>query len=386
MYKLLLSAGASRVPQIHLACPESQMEHFWIDYVSQDYEISAEDVLLDYTYQLGSLPHNQLFSRHGRDSIQTTILDYQSLTRLQKCTIGLTSETIEDVIALSWEELNATDSLGRTALHFAAYQCSIDAMALLLKHGANPDLIDDYGKAPLHIAAGLGSIPITKTLITSRCDLEIRDQFWNTPIHLACLMGHVHTVELLLDAGADSEALNAHGETPVRQAILNDRLEVAQLLHQRGAAFSGFKSTACAGNPMIKAVWFNSHRIFRFLMSLHIRVDQRHKSGRTILHTLADNGDALTMKIFLEVTHPSLARLDVDELDSRGWTAMDYLKSRRDAHELMEPFIKVVEHVQRACALQAARSKEIFTSDEKVILGSKKQDVFFDAVESQEGV
>ncbi|CZR53566.1 uncharacterized protein PAC_03445 [Phialocephala subalpina] len=386
VYQLLLSAGASRVPQIHLTCPVEQLDRFWTDYVSQEYEMSASDVLLDYTYQLGSLPHNQLFSGHGRDSLQTTILHYHSLTRLHKSTIGLTSENLEEVIPFSRGEIDAPDSLGRTALHFAAYQCNFEAAELLLKHEANPDLIDHHGKAPLHVAAGLGSIPIIKALINSRCDLEIRDQFGNTPVHLACLLGHVHTVELLLDAGANVEALNAHGETPVRQTILNDRIELTQLLHQRGAAFHGSNIYACGCNPIIKAVWFNSHKAFRFLVSLHMRVDQKHKSGRTLLHTLADNGDHLTMQLFLEVTHPSLARLDVDELDSRGWTAMDYLKSRRDSDELMESFLKVVEHVQQARALQAARSKEIFTPNQKVVLEPEEQEVFFDAVESQEGV
>lgn len=329
MYQLLLSAGASRAPQIHLACPASHMDQFWTDYSSKDYEILATDVLRDYTYQLGSLPYSQLFSTRGRGSIETTFWDYQSLTRLHKCTIGLTSKTLEDALAFSCDELNVPDSLGRTALHFAAYQCNIQAMQFLLKNGADPNLTDHYGKAPLHIAAGLGSIPLITTLTAAGPDLEIRDQFGNTPIHLACLMGHVRIVELLLNAGADIEALNTHGETPVRQAILNDRIKTAQLLHQRGAAFSGSNIYACAGNPMNKAVWFNSHRVIRFLLGLHVRVDQKHKSGKTILHILADNGDCLTMRIFLEATHPGFARLDVDELDPRGWTAMDYLKSRK---------------------------------------------------------
>ena len=385
IFHLLLSAGASRAPQIHLDCSASHMEQFWTDYNSKDYEILATDVLRDYTYQLGSLPYSQLFSTRGRGSIETTFWDYQSLTRLHKCTIGLTSETLEDALAFSCGELDVPDSLGRTALHFAAYQCNVQAMQFLLKNGADPNLTDHYGKAPLHIAAGLGSIPLITALTAAGPDLEIRDQFENTPIHLACLMGHVRTVELLLNAGADIEALNAHGETPVRQAILNDRIETAQLLHQRGAAFSGSIIYACAGNPMNKAVWFNSHRVIRFLLGLHTRVDQKHKSGKTILHTLADNGDCLTMRIFLEATHPSLARLDVDELDSRGWTAMDYLKSRKNAEELIEPFLKVVEHVQRARTIRSAGSSEIFSPAEEATL-RVEDEVFFDAVEIQDRV
>lgn len=340
VYNLLLSAGASRVPPANIDCPAVHMHRFWSNYFSQDYNISTSEILRDYLYQHSS-PHAKAISGIG----DITNSERLSFTRLHKSTLGLTCESLDKILHICSEDVDATDSLGRTALHLAAYRLNISAVRVLLAQGANPDIRDQYGKAALHIVAAVGSHSGTKALVLGGADLEVRDQFGSTPLHHASLMGHHLVVELLLDGGSNIEAPNYHLETPVRHAILGDHIKVVQIFHQRGAALT--LEDKC-GYAIQKAVWFNSHKVLRYLLDLHLRVDQRHQKRGTILHTLAELGDARTMEMFLEIQHFSLANVDPVEVNSRGLTAMHNLEFRSNVEELKEPFLKALKHVKLA--------------------------------------
>jgi hypothetical protein len=307
-----------------------------------------------------------------------------SFSRLHKSTLGLTCETLDRLLPLCIDEIDATDSMGRTALHLAAYQHNIKAIRILLVRGANPNIKDQYGKAPLHIVAATGSYPATEAVILGGADLEVRDQFDCTPLHHASLMGHHRIVELFVDSGSNIDALNCHLETPIRQAILTDSIEVVQLLHQRGAALN--LEDNCGAYALQKCVWFNCHRVFRYLIGVQMRVDQRHKSRGTILHMLAEMGDPLTMEIFLEITHSSLAKLDPAETNSRCWTAMDHLEFRANAEELREPFLRILAHVEVARQRYQRVSHPSFhiTKDPvHMIEEADEDDVFYEALEFQ---
>lgn len=376
--QLLLSAGASRVPPVNIDCPGIHMHRFWSNYSSQDCRILSSEILCDYLYQHSS-PHSR-----GSPGLGYHTITDKSFTRLHKCILGLTCETIETVLPTCTDEIDAVDSLARSALHLASYQGNSKAIQLLLAQGANPDIKDQYGKSPLHIVAALGSYSATKALIDGGADLEVRDQFESTPLHHASIMGYHNIVELLVDSGSDIDATTCHLETPIRQAILTDRIEVVQFLHQRGAALT--LEDNCTTYALQKSVWFNAHRVLRYLLNLQLRVDQRHMSRGTILHTMAANGDALTMSIFLEVKHSSLAKLNETEVDSRGWTAMDYLECRKNVDELRDPFRRVLDHVRIARQRSATVSFELFDlmkDSFQRIQEVEEDDVFSDALEIQ---
>jgi len=378
IHQLLLSAGASRAPFAHSSYHSTHLRVFWRRYTSQDYCISASDILADYVSFMDSHHHAKLLSRVGIEPI----LESHAFTRLHKCVLGLTSEPLESILSNSnlLSEINATDSLGRTALHLAATRCNDEAIRFLLDWGALLDIRDQCGKTPLHVAVGLDSVSTTAAIIASGVDLEIRDQFGNTALHQACLLGYQAIAALLLDAGANIESTNGHLETPLRQAVLADHLEVARLLHERGAAFT---TPDGLGTPSIhKAVWFNSHHVLRFLLGLQIKVDQKCFNGRTVLHILADSGDAQTMQIFLGVNLQSLAKVNFNDTDERGYTAMDYLMARKNSDELLQPFRKVLAHIK---SYHRKNEQDVFEELDALntTQGAEEVDFFSDALETQ---
>jgi hypothetical protein len=112
-----------------------------------------------------------------------------------------------------------------------------------------------------------------------------------------------------------------------------------------------------------------------------MRVDQKHYKRKTILHTLADNGDARTMDLFLGISYSSLGALNPADVDDTGYTPMMYLESRNNAEELREPFQRVLELVE-----SARRSCGDFTIDTNPLKEKSEidedDDIFMDAVET----
>lgn len=73
-------------------------------------------------------------------------------------------------------------------MHYACRVKDIKTVDLLVKNGANVNLIGDYGRTPLHCAVfdgGLESVPIIELLRTHGADTETRDTFGQTPAKLA---------------------------------------------------------------------------------------------------------------------------------------------------------------------------------------------------------
>lgn len=110
------------------------------------------------------------------------------------------------------DDLNARniDSDRYTAVHYCAWDGKTEALSLLLKSGALPDIVGADGR---------------------------------TPIHLAVALGHIDVVKILLSAGADIERIipdgnkfySKDGATALREALINQRWEIIDLLLEAGA-------------------------------------------------------------------------------------------------------------------------------------------------------
>jgi ankyrin repeat protein len=61
-------------------------------------------------------------------------------------------------------DVNAFDAKGHTALILAIHHGRLDAVKLLLAHGANPNKPDAHGVTPMSAAYSRGSFEITQAL------------------------------------------------------------------------------------------------------------------------------------------------------------------------------------------------------------------------------
>ena len=102
----------------------------------------------------------------------------------------------EELLKTGWN-VNSTGELdGRPALECAARVGSVDAVRVLLDHGAmptrsrgaNPNVRDRKGATPLHRAAARSNTGFISLLVASGADVEARDADSRTPLMIAA--GH----------------------------------------------------------------------------------------------------------------------------------------------------------------------------------------------------
>jgi ankyrin repeat protein len=119
---------------------------------------------------------------------------------------GKSKEQIADL-------LNTKDTrTGKTPLHLAAdmaqYSHKSDTIQLLLKYGANPDMLDNQHNSPLYRIIHNRDIEAAKALLqVSSKKINQQNKEGNTPLHTAVWTGKVQMVQLLLDNGA-KESIN----------------------------------------------------------------------------------------------------------------------------------------------------------------------------------
>jgi ankyrin repeat protein len=141
------------------------------------------------------------------------------------------------------------DETDRTPLGAAANQNNAPAVAILLKHGANPNVRNRNGVTPLHFAAyGRADRKVFELLLAAHANVNLRDSNGDTPLHLAVRNGKQDVVQLLLDAKADPNIRNHSGFTA---------LDIAKNGSQNAAVPPELLSFVSPGAPL-SYQWNNS--------------------------------------------------------------------------------------------------------------------------------
>ena len=100
-----------------------------------------------------------------------------------------------------------------TLLHYAAAEGAVDAIRLLVHHGATLDFPDMLsGNTPLHLAAGLRQLAACRELVALGANVDARNNSGTTPLMVAAGMDESgDCVRALVQAGADIDALDERG-------------------------------------------------------------------------------------------------------------------------------------------------------------------------------
>ena len=144
----------------------------------------AADQLLDQALKQGNLEVTSLAVNLGAN-----VIDALSNTALQRAlksdSIKYNLEVIPHLVSLG-ADINAKNKFGKSALHFAVEQCSVELTTLLMSLGSDANAQDKSGKTPLHSAALYpGKKEMAKMvmlLISFGADVHARDYKFYTPI------------------------------------------------------------------------------------------------------------------------------------------------------------------------------------------------------------
>jgi hypothetical protein len=114
------------------------------------------------------------------------------------------------------DDLNARniDDDKYTAIHYCAWDGKVEALSILLKSGASPDIVGGDGRTPLHLATAMGHSDAVALLLKAKIDINRRIPEGN-------------------------KYYSSKGATALREALINQRWEVVDLLMEAGADISG---------------------------------------------------------------------------------------------------------------------------------------------------
>lgn len=129
-------------------------------------------------------------------------------------------------------DINAADTDGLTALHYACMKNRQNILLLLLQENADSRLTDSYGNTALHLAVDRGHESCVKAMLYLSEHMNVpmnantANDNGDTPLHLAARWGYHMIVRILLECGAKCEPINKKGQTPLAIAYNEDIVEV----------------------------------------------------------------------------------------------------------------------------------------------------------------
>ncbi|MGC9367824.1 MAG: ankyrin repeat domain-containing protein, partial [bacterium] len=130
--------------------------------------------------------------------------------------------------------INSTDSDGRTPLHIASWQGRVDIIEDLIKNGANVNEKDlANNETPLFY--GIEEERVVRVLLENGAEVNIADFEGETPLLEASRNNDVEIINLLLDNGAEVNVVNEKGYTPLLISVSYENYDVAELLVNAGA-------------------------------------------------------------------------------------------------------------------------------------------------------
>lgn len=190
----------------------------------------------------------RLMTAESRLSIDSQREHRQNVQGLSLAAYFNLSDAIECLVRRGMS-LEASDSLGWSALHWAAAGGAATTTKALLRLGANVNVKDELGWTPLHRATGSENPEVARTLISEGADVNCVDHYGGTPLYRAAQFGASPIVELLLEEHADTETTNQYLQTALHRAAAGGYLEIVKSLLARGA------------NPAPKDNWGYTPRI-----------------------------------------------------------------------------------------------------------------------------
>ncbi len=145
--------------------------------------------------------------------------------------------TVEALISMG-ANVNTTNAIGSTPLHFAAISGNLDIVRLLLENGAEVNAKtnggDLPGVTPIHAAAFEGQTRIVELLLVKGADINAVTQSGYTPLRRSVDQGDLVMAKLLLEKGGNIETTDKYGLTLLHIVAQTDQIELAEFLIEKG--------------------------------------------------------------------------------------------------------------------------------------------------------
>ncbi|HEY7170346.1 MAG TPA: ankyrin repeat domain-containing protein [Vicinamibacterales bacterium] len=197
----------------------------------------------------------------------------------------------------------------------AAKRQDREAVRTLLKQRVDVNAPQTDGATALHWAAHWDDLETADLLIRAGANVQSANEFGITPLALACTNGNAAMIALLLKAGANPNAARTTGETPLMTASRTGNLEAVKSLLAHGAEVNA-KEPVEGQTALMWAISERHADVVRVLVEAGADARARAVSGFTPLLFAARAGDLDSTRLLLD------AGADVNEASSDGTGAL----------------------------------------------------------------
>lgn len=135
--------------------------------------------------------------------------------------ISIKSHDLSLLLIRNGANINVIDEHGISPLIYASYHNMIEIVEILINYGANVGHIDFNNKDALTVSILRKNGEISKFLIDCGACVNRSNRYDTTPLILASSLGLYETTLRLIGAGADLDGLDKYGRTALFSAILS---------------------------------------------------------------------------------------------------------------------------------------------------------------------
>lgn len=195
-------------------------------------------------------------------------------------------------------QVNAPDSGGRRPLHYAVEAGEAEALAILLKAGADTEHHWRSGLTPLLLAIRNRQPREALLLLAAGAQPAAADANGQTALHLAIPFADTNVLAALHRAGADVNARDPAGTTPLDLAAQLKRFDIVAWLRERGAQLPP-KTKQRMTTAFHQAISSGNFAAVGKSLAEGAEVDTRDERGQTPLRRAVDLGRADLVHLLL---------------------------------------------------------------------------------------
>lgn len=246
--------------------------------------------------------------------------DRRSFTRVHKIVNQMLCCDFQKELCRNPALINQADADGRTPLAYAATRGDRSTVSTLLRHGADPNIVDRIGQGPLRQSMKAYDSTCTTMLLNGGANFDHRDNWEQTAlISSAYYPEPLPFMSTLLLAGANINATDFRSFSVLTEAMKFNLPNAVQLLLENGANIEQVDHYGLT--PFMHGIRSNSRTALRILLDLAKRFlhsyDHNHK---TVLHWAAESRDIETLQILAQIP---LRGIDIQDKTISGLTVID---------------------------------------------------------------
>jgi uncharacterized protein len=133
-------------------------------------------------------------------------------------------------------DVNAPDTDGSTALHWAAHNNDLELVQRLIRAGANVKAANEYGATPMSEAAVVASAALLDALLKAGADVESPNADGQTALMVVARTSEIEAARVLLKRGANVNAVEKwRGQTALMWAAAQSQPAMVRALIAAGA-------------------------------------------------------------------------------------------------------------------------------------------------------